>query len=156
MGYDFESERFANYENNISLAVELDKTCFSKEEYIEGNLNLKLKNGLQTSLEEPIAIFSLDEYHHYYYNINMEDKGEEEHYSLFSTKIRFPNFQGANIMKKLKIPFRIQVPASAYPTCIFSKSSYVHHYLSVEFPSIAAKKTVVIVVKNNAHFTKEN
>ena len=147
MGYDFETDIKYNYENNISLSIELDKTCFSKEEYITGYLLLQLNNGLQTTLTEPIETFNIDEYHHYSYYLEIDDKDTEEHYSLVSTKMKFPNFQDANLMEKVKIPFKIQVPIKAFPTCIFSQSAYVRHYLSVDFPSIHAKKTVIIVIK---------
>ena len=68
----------------------------------------------------------------------------------------FPNFEGSNLLNKIKIPFQIQVPSKAYPTCNFSLSNYVHHFLIVDFPSIEAKRTVGFVIKNNPYFTKEN
>ena len=68
----------------------------------------------------------------------------------------FPNFEGSNLMNKIKIPFQLQVPNKSYPTCNFSQADYVHHYLSVEFPSIEAKRTVAFVVKNDSYFSKEN
>jgi len=156
MGYDFESDKKFNYEKKISMSIELEKTCFSKEEYITGFIILKQKDGIQEYLSDPNCIIKLDEYHHYYLNVGYNDAEAVEHYSLISKEMKFPNFEGSDLTKRLKIPFRIQVPKTAYPTVIFNKSAYVRHYFSIEFPSINAKKTEVIVIKNDLYFTKEN
>lgn len=156
MGYDFESDKNFNYEKKISMSIELEKTCFSKEEYITGFIVLKQKEGIQEYLSEPNAYIKLDEYHHYYLNVGYNDVEAEENYSLVSMEMKFPNFEGSDLSKKIKIPFKVQVPKKAYPTVIFNKSAYVRHYFSIEFPSINAKKTEVIVIKNGLYFSREN
>jgi len=156
MGNNITTDRRFNYQNKISLDVELDKTCFVKGEYITGYLNIKLIDGLQTNLTDPNAVFQIREYHHYNYCTGVDTDEEIENYLLLTKTKSFPNFEGSNLMNKLKIPFQIQVPSKAYPTCNFSLSNYVHHFLSVDFPSIEAKKTVGFVIKNNPYFTKEN
>ena len=86
----------------------------------------------------------------------MDNNEEEVLLLLFNQKVTFPNFEGSNLMNEVKIPFQLQVPQKAYPTCIFSQSDFVRHYLTVEFPSIEAKRTVIIVIKNTSYFYKEN
>ena len=156
MGSSISSDKRFNYQNRISLNVELDKTCFVKGEYITGYLVIKLIDGLQTNLQEPNATFQIREYHHYNYCTGVDNDTECESYLLLTKMKSFPNFEGSNLLNKIKIPFQIQVPSKAYPTCNFSLSNYVHHFLIVDFPSIEAKRTVGFVIKNNPYFTKEN
>jgi hypothetical protein len=52
--------------------------------------------------------------------------------------------------------FQAMIPEIAYPSCIFNSCTYVKHYLTCDFPSIEAKKTIVIVIKNRLHFTNYN
>jgi len=156
MGNNFESDKKYNNEKDISMQLNIEKTCFSKGENIIGNIILKLKEGLQTSLIEPKVIFKIDENHQYYQDLGLKFIQASEQYNILTETIMFNKFQGANLMEQVKIPFKIEVPEKAYPSCIFAKSSYVRHYFSVEIPSIQAKKTKIIIVKNNRYFSKEN
>ena len=62
MGYDFESDKNYNYEKNISMSFDLDKTCYSKGEIIRGNIILLPKEGIiQTRLINPYIIITLKE-----------------------------------------------------------------------------------------------
>jgi hypothetical protein len=70
--------------------------------------------------------------------------------------MNFSNFYNANIMTTVNIPFQIQIPMTCYPSCIFDSLTYVKHYLAIDFPSIRAKKTEIIVIKNNSYFSKYN
>ena len=83
-------------------------------------------------------------------------KVAEENIPLLTVPMNFSNFQNANIMNTVKIPFQIQIPLNSYPSLIFGSTSFVKHYLCIDFPSIQAKKTVIVVIKNNAHFNTFN
>ena len=163
MGYDFESDKEYNIDRYVSMTIELNKTCYSKGEFVEGTIILKPKEGLQDPiLSSPFATLYLTEYFYYTYTENEYNhaknrsefvtKKAEENIPLLTMPLNFSNFQNANIMNTIKIPFQVQIPLNSYPSLIFDSTSYVKHYLCIEFPSIQAKKTVVIIIKNNAHF----
>ena len=82
--------------------------------------------------------------------VRKENKYEE--YFLFN------NFLGANLLTGINIPFSYQIHISTHPTCSFKVSlcGYVKHFFSVEFPNLKVKRTLIIVIKNNANFTREN
>ena len=165
--YEFEKDVKYNYESNTSMKLEINKTCYSKGEILKGSLFIKPKNSLnQIQLIDPHIEIKLEEMHYFQYNetTNNNDKRtssiteeEEENITVLSENLSFPNYQGLNItLEGLKIPFEVKIPQTAYPSCIFESSAFVRHFFSVKFPSIGAKKTLVIVVKNNIHFSAYN
>lgn len=167
MGYDFETDKNYNFEKYVSMTLELNKTCFSKGELILGKIILQPKDGLiQTQLLNPYPKISLDEKHHYEYQEYYYDstrkttssrkKEEEENRPLLSIQMNFSNFTGANILLGITIPFEVKVPETSYPSCIFDSTSYVKHFFIVDFPSIEARKTQIIVIKNNLYFSVYN
>ena len=162
MGNDFTENKKYNYENYVSMDINLNKVCFSQGEYIQGTIILQGKPGLiQTELINPVATISLTEMHHYTYeeggggDDNTRQVDEEEEKTIFSLQQNYQNFQGKNIMSGIQIPFNVQIP-NAHPTCIFNSNTYVKHILSIEFLSIQAKKSTPIVVKNSQHFRYDN
>ena len=61
-GYDFENDKNFNYENSISMRIELGKTCFSPGEYVKGGIILKPKPGnILEYLQNPTAYLSIIE-----------------------------------------------------------------------------------------------
>lgn len=168
--YEFERDVNYNYESKIGMNLELNKTCFSKGEIIQGNLFLYSKNDLEeTKLINPYIEIKLKEMHYYQYSENKVDQNknkinnsiteeEEENITLFSETLNFPNYNGFIISRGgLNIPFKIKIPQTAYPSCIFFESNaFVRHFFSINFPSINAKKTLVITIKNNLHFSIDN
>ena len=112
------------------MIFELKKTCYSKGEIISGNIMLSAKTGLfETQLINPYAMMTLEENYYYEYTEShydfekkrtvYENKEEKEIRPLFSIKIDFSNFNGANILTGVQIPFQIKVPEIAYPSCFF-------------------------------------
>ena len=167
--YEFEKDVKYNYESNISMKLEINKTCYSKGEILKGSLFLTPKSYLyQTQLTDPYVEIKLEEMHYFQYNENKgrnNDKKtpssiteeEEENITVLSENLSFPNYRGLNItLDGLKIPFEVKIPQTAYPSCIFESSAFVRHFFSVNFPSIGAKKTLVIVIKNNIYFSAYN
>ena len=160
MGYDFETDKAYNYEEKVSMTLELKKTCYSPGEMVYGTITLRPKQGVQNPLlSSPLATLYLTEYFFYNYIENVYNPHKkineyvtqvaEENNQLLTLPLNFSNFHNANIMNTVTIPFEFQLPISIYPSCIFGSTAYVKHYLAVEFPSIRAKKTVVIIIKNN-------
>lgn len=167
MGSDFESNEKYNFEKNVSMIFEINKTCYSKGEMIFGSIVLTPKDCLvQTQLINPFAKMTLKEHHYYeYYEYHYdsrrgtstaEKRVDEENITIFSIHMDFSNFNGANILTGLQIPFQIQVPVMSYPSCFFEPSAYVRHFLTCDFPTIEARKSVEIIIKNNMYFSSLN
>lgn len=167
MGYDFESDKKYNIEKFVSMTIQLNKTCYSPGEYVNGTIILKPKEGLQQPLlQDTNATLYLTEFFYYRYYESQYDpvkkrnesvaKDAEESIPLLTLPMNFSNFYNANIMTTVNIPFQIQIPMNCYPSCIFDSTTYVKHYLAIDFPSIMAKKTEIIVIKNNSYFSKYN
>jgi hypothetical protein len=167
MGYDFETDKKYNIEKYVSMTIQLNKTCYSPGEYLNGTIILKPKEGLQQPLlHDTNATLYLTEFFYYKYFEEEYDriqkrkksvpKVAEETIPLLTLPMNFSNFYNANIMTTVNIPFQIQIPMNCYPSCIFDSTTYVKHYLAIDFPSIMAKKTEIIVIKNNSYFSKYN
>lgn len=167
MGNDFETDKNYNFEKNVSMIVELNKTCYSSGEIITGTIILSAKEGLiQTQLLNPYAMITLEEKHYYEYTEMVYDyinkkstskkKIEQENKPLLSIPMDFSNFIGANILTGIQIPFQFKIPETAYPSCFFDSTTYVKHFLILDFHSIGARKTNIIVIKNNIYFSNYN
>ena len=157
----------SNPENDISLDIELNKTCFSKDEYIYGIIVLTPKiNSFIKEFLNPYALISIQEKHNYEYldssydqekdEIKPTKKNITEFKTLIKTQYNFSNYLNSSMIPCLKIQFRIKVPNNAYPSCLFDKNTFVIHYLTIEFESLKAKKSEIIIIKNSPYFTKEN
>ena len=157
---DFETDKNFNYDSNISMKIELKKTCFSKGELVQGNLYLAPKTpSVSSILINPLAEITLREHHYYVIKQTVRNKvitvKQEENVVLVNENIYFAHNE-FNISNGCLIPFEIKIPDIAYPSCIFDPKCYVRHYLGITFPSIFAKKTVVIIIKNNIYFSDIN
>ena len=167
MGYDFESDKKYNIEGNISVTIDLPKTCYSPGETLNGKIVLRQKTGnTQALLSDPRATIFLTEYACYDYMEEVWDPisrtnkyksltAEDEH-QLLMQPCNFSNFYNANLGSLVEIPFQFVVPLNSYPSCIFDSSTYVKHYLCIDFPGVQAKKTVVIIIKNPKYFNDYN
>ena len=156
-----------NYENDVSLSIELDKTCYSKGEKINGTLILSPEqNSAHTELVNPYAKFSFIEKQCYefletFYEkdrdiIKPTRKNIEEIKILGSYPMNFSKYEKSNMLPNLKIPFQIMIPINAYPSLISDKNTYILHFLTCELESLKVKKSVPFIIKNNPYFTKEN
>lgn len=156
-----------NYENDVSLSIELDKTCYSKGEKINGTLILSPEqNSTHTVLVNPYAKFSFIEKQCYefletFYEkdrdiIKPTRKNIEEIKILGSYPMNFSKYEKSKMLPNLKIPFQIMIPINAYPSLISDKNTYILHFLTCELESLKVKKSVPFIIKNNPYFTKEN
>ena len=167
MGNFYESEKINDYEKDVSMTIDLNKTCFFKGEEIKGNIILSSKNGInKTQLINPYINITIQEKGQYSYNPgyyafnsnsylnNLEI--EKENKNILFIKLDFPNFNGANLLIGVNIPFQIKIPEEVYPSCYFGSDTYIKHLLICDFPSIEAKKTCIIVIKNSIFFSLQN
>ena len=156
-----------NYEKDISMTIELDKTCYSKGELIHGIITLTPKeNSNIKELLNPYAVISFQEKQNYEFLDSFYDKDRDilkptkrninEIISLDTIPMDFSKYANANMLPNLKIPFEVHAPKSAYPSCLFESNIYVIHFLTCEFESLKVKKSVIIIIKNSPYFTKEN
>ena len=156
-----------NYENDVSLSIELDKTCYSKGEKINGTLILiPEQNSTHTELVNPYAKFSFIEKQCYefletFYEkdrdiIKPTRKNIEEIKILGSYPMNFSKYEKSKMLPNLKIPFQIMIPINAYPSLMSDKNTYILHFLTCELESLKVKKSVPFIIKNNPYFTKEN
>lgn len=168
LSYDFESDKKYNYENTISMAIVLDKTCFLPAEFVKGFiiLNPKIGNTLN-NLQNPTATLTLEQDALYTYNVEEVDpyNNYKKHYVtkeaketaiLLNINLDLKNFQHANLKNTIRIPINFQIPLNIYPSCFFGDKVYVKHFLAINFPTISAKKTSIIVIKNPPYFSLYN
>ena len=167
MKANFNLESKFNYENEVSLSIELEKTCFSKGELINGIIILTPKpNSTITELINPFATISFYEKQCYeFLETYLEEdnniikptrKITKELKSLGSYFMDFSKYKNAKLIPNLKIPFQIKTPNDAYPSCFFENNAFVIHFIVCEFESFKVKKSFPIIIKNNYYFSKEN
>lgn len=167
MGQDFETDKNYNVEQYVSVTLETNKTCYFGGEMINGTITLRPKEGLSNPLlSSPFATLRITENFHYTYtekeychSKHREEfvtKHADESMTIVELPMNFTNFQNANIMNTVVIPFQVQLPLTVYPSILIDGSCYVKHFLSIDFPSILAKKTVIIVVKNPKYYSTYN
>ena len=165
--YDFENDKNYNFENSISMLLELGKTCFSPGEYVKGGIILQPKEGnVLKSLDNPNAFLSLTQNSYYTYTVEEMDtynnrrryvtREAKEMSPILNIPLNFSNYQNADLNTIIKIPFEFQIPLRIYPSCFFGTKTYVKHFLSLDFPSISAKKSLIIIIKNPPYFSVFN
>ena len=165
--YNFENIYKYNHDSQVSLTINLPKTCYSKGEYISGNLYLKTKKYMQEGyLLNPQATVYFIEIHNngepesdfdIYEQKKKKKKGpSEEEKILFYYQINLSRYAGSNLFQGVKIPFSLQIPINCFPSFIFDKNIYIRHLLTFDFISIKAKKSEIIIIKNDKYFSLEN
>ena len=154
---DFENnnEKF-NKEKFFTVNIELEKTCFFKDEILKGKATIKTKDTIKKSaLNCTIAAnATLLEIHNYKFNEGGYDTTEE--FILFKYPVNIPQFTANNILDGVTFPFEFQISQNAYPSCNFGVDSYIRHILIFDFSTIETKKSTVIIIKNSKHFTEFN
>ena len=159
---NLEDKNLYNYYSQISMNIFLSKTCYFRGEMINGHIFLIAKEELEDhNLKSPSATITLREVQHYELtplDIDIYDNQNQnnEEIVLLKYPINFSNIEGENLSLGIKIPFQCQIPENCLPTCVFEPTSYISHFLDIEFTSIKAKKTSIIVIKNSNYFSIEN
>ena len=164
---DFEHIYKYNHESQVGLTMNISKTCYSKGDWVNGNLYLKTKPYMQEGiLFNPIAYIIITEFHHgeksksnnEYYEIK-EAPGKntsEEEKNVLMYPLDLSAYNGVNLFQGINIPFQVKIPDNCYPSYIFDSDTYVRHFLTIDFTSIKAKKSEVIIIKNDQYFSLEN
>ena len=157
MGNNIKESKF---NKNIDFSVKLGKICYFPGENICGTLFLKGKPGLiETQLTEPKALFAIYEIQIFDYPNSNNKTSIEENENKYEQYALFNNFIGSNLLTGVSIPFTFQIPISTHPTCSFivdKTPGYSKHFFSAEIPHLNVKRTLIIVIKNNANFTIGN
>ena len=154
MGSDINQNPKYNSEKYVSIKIELNKICYYPGEFITGQIILSPKPGiLQTNFSDPSINFTISQYQLYYVG---DDDYISQNDDVLVQPVYFSNYIGANLLTNLNIPFSIQLPENIVPTCLIRSTDYCKHYLTIHIPSIEAKKTIIIIIKNNKIFTMEN
>ena len=163
---DFENNYKYNFDSQVSLSIDLSKTCYVKGEWIRGTLYLKTKPYLQERiLLSPEATVIITELHHgelsesdydIYEKKETPENNSLEEKNLLTCPMNLSQYNGANLYNGISIAFGVQIPLNCYPSCIFDSNTYVRHFLTINFTSIKAKKSVVIIIKNNQYFSYLN
>ena len=158
MGYDFEADKQYNFETSVSMILELNKTCFTPGEYINGTITLRPKEGDSPPfLQDPRATLYLTEYAYYTYMENEIDprtnqstfvsKVAEENIPLLSIPLDFSQFRDTNISSCPKLPFTCQIPLVIYPSCLFGAKTFVKHIYVWIFLALDQKKLALLLLK---------
>ena len=145
----------------ININIELFKTCYFPGELMTGLLILTPKPGINDAIfSDTKSHFTISERHCYKYKTNdlIEAHNQViENNTLCEKDIFFDQFLSESILLEMKLPFSIQLPTNAYPSCFFNDPlAYVTHNLQVEFPYIKALANKTFIVKNPQYFSNEN
>ena len=155
--YDFEeNNKKYTLETFFQIDITLEKTCYSKGEMIKGKIKIIPKDVVKKSylLSNTIGNVILQEC----YNYRTTPKGKDitEENILFKYPTDIPKFDGNKIIEGTEMAFEYPVPKDAYPSVIIDNNCYVRHILIFDFPSIEAKKSTLIIVKNDQYFNSIN
>ena len=156
MGSDFNNNPKYNMEKYISMKIELNKICYNPDEFIKGTIILSPKSEITqkkfSTFSNPSINFTITQIQ--LCNYNDDGNLSKSDVILFKEEY-FKNYINSNLLTNLNIPFSIRLPEKTIPTCL-NNPDYCKHFLTIYIPSIEAKKTVLIIVKNNPNFTIEN
>jgi hypothetical protein len=146
---------------NINFKIELQKVCYFPGEYITGLLVFTPKPGITDAFFfNTESNFKIMQRQYYKYKSNDEYTAFRQCFEdiiLFGSHFNFSKFLNENILLEIKIPFSIQLPFSAYPSCFYNRPlSYVSHSLNVDFPYLKVFNSIMFIVKNPQYFIKEN
>lgn len=143
-----------NNEKNISINIESDKVCYFPGEMMSGTITLfPFIQSFEKIMANPKLNITIKEIKHYSYSTgsgkNRRTVSRNEDNDLFSTSIDFGNLVTMDYSAGFKVPFSIQIPYNAYPSIKFAYAGIVKHYIIIELPDLKAKRTKMIVIKNN-------
>ena len=156
-----------NYDSQVALTITLSKICYSKGETVAGAMFLKTKPYLQeTVLYNPQATISLVEYQHsgesetdfdiYSDTSNNKSKAPKREKIYFTYPLDLYAYNGANLYIGININFFVALPKECNSSCYIDSNTYIKHFIVINFPSIRAKKSEPIIIKNNKYYSFEN
>ena len=150
------------YNKYIDFTLKLEKICYFPGENINGLINLKGKPGIENpKLTDPGAVFIISEKQKNYLSNDINESNifyikNEIDNNIYTQNLVFNNFRNADLLSGLNIPFSIQIPPTAHPTCSIYRRrnniAYIIHCLSVTFQSLSLRRMMLIVIKNNPNY----
>ena len=155
--YDFEEyNKKYNLNTFFKIEIKLEKTCYFKGELIKGKIKLIPQDIVKKSLLLSPIIGNVILQELYNYKLSSNGNNITEENILFKYPIDIPKLDGNKIITGIELPFEYPVPKDSYPSVIIDNNSYVRHILIFDFPNIEAKKSVLIIIKNDQYFTEYN
>ncbi len=130
-----------NDEENLSITINLPKTCYYPGELIKGKIIIQVKNNKISSIFNfPNSIISINQYEQYQLYQDNIIISKKETKNLLTQPYRFKKYKNRSILVPLSLPFSIKIPIETDPTFLNGDSNFIKHYLSIEFPKIKCKK----------------
>jgi hypothetical protein len=147
-----------NEEKEVKLDLTLNKVCYLPGEEINGILEIQPNNEIhETILNYTNVNIKIIELQYYSYPDGDTLRTERNEKDIYTENFDFNNYKGANILSGLNIPFSFQIPLNFHASVIYDYNYYyVKHFLSVNFPGIKAKRTLMIIIKRFEEFSNEN
>ena len=161
MGANFEKDEEYNIEKKVKLILQINKSCYFPGETITGSITISQKEPLDNPLlvnpEVTFTLMQSDSYkipHPTGKTVGMHTVEEKK--TLLTETKKFEDFENANIRDIILIPFTLKIPndTTVLPTLNFPKHAARCHYLTVFIPSIEAKKSIILIIKNQNYFKK--
>ena len=154
-----------NYESQVSLVISLTKIAYSKGETVTGIMFLKTKPYLQeTILINPQASISLIEFQHSgdpdtdfdIYSNSSNNKLSKREKIYFTYPLNLYSYNGANLYLGVVLNFFVKLPDECCSSCFVDNNTYIKHFIVIDFPTIRAKKSEPIIIKNTKYYSFEN
>ena len=150
---------FADYneEDNLSIQIKLQKSCYYPGETLNGTIILQAKtNKISRVFNFTNAVVGITQFQQYkFYLENILISKEERNY-LLSKPIKFKNYKNRSILIPLSLPFNVKIPRETAPSFIHDETNFIRHFLTIKFPSIKCKKSIGIIIQNRQNLLKEN
>ena len=126
---------------------------------------LKTKPYLQeTILYNPQASISFIEFQHSgeqetdfdIYGSPSNNKLSKQEKIYFTYPLNLFAYNGANLYAGVNINFFVNLPKECSSSCFIDNNTYIKHFILIDFPTIRAKKSEAIIIKNTKYYTLEN
>ena len=154
--YDFEeNNKKYNLETYFKIDITLQKTCYFKGEIIKGKIKITPKDLVKKNLLLCPIIGNIILEENYNYRINSKLDVNKE-IILFKYPKDLPKFDGNKIIEGMEADFECEIPKIAYPSVLIDNFTYVRHILTFDFTTIEARKSILIIIKNEQYFTGFN
>jgi len=92
----------------------------------------------------------------YTYQDGSDYETEEETTVLMTHNFRFSDYIQLGQEKEINLKVKYTLPKNARPSIFIDTHDYVKHLITVNYPHFGAKRTKVLIVKNNLNFHSKN
>jgi hypothetical protein len=146
----------------INISTEQGKLDYFPGEEIKGTLKIKGKSTLINPLFlYPLVKASISQINFYEcesksQNDIDDDKPKEfEKQLVYSKVLNYNKYLASNLMSGMELPFKLVLPQNLEPSFLY-KNSYITYILTFNFPGLASKNSIELLIKNKRHFSLEN